>query len=564
MLNSIRRTLRELRSNTSGNATLLVAAGLPALIGASGLAVDSAQYYMWKRELQFAVDQAALAGAWAKTSTAMASSYSVRATQEYQANMQVAGGFDSAPTISVVSYNGGSGNAIKVVSTATKTLPFTNVVTGRTITVRAEAQAAFTAGVPGSSVISTIPAVSACLVALHPSAAGAFTLGGTASGSVTCGGATLSSDANGAIRENGNPPAQFGSLSATGGIEASLLNNVGGNEDNLKSNQAGLTDPFAGIATPTGNGVAKTYSCPTASAGATTTTATVTTVTSYVYKYYTGSNTSTTTPTTPTPTTAAAGYLANPVSITSGPTANVTVPNGTVAGTPTPTPTLGTYTYLSGSGSSRKYRVLQTTVTKTYASIATSVTGGSDGIARPTPGTYSNINIACTTQFAPGIYVITGSIDFSNNQTITGSDVMFVMSNANQISNINSNTAITLSGITAATLTSTYGYGATNAAKLAGMLFWDPNSTDQIKWNGNSVSILNGAMYMPNRPLWFNGTASVTGRCMMLIGSTLMFTGTIDMSSFCVPTGSSTPSVRPETTTTTTTVGTSPSVKLVV
>lgn len=70
MLASIRRKLGQLKANTSGNATLLVALGLPALVGGSGLAVDTAQWYMWKRELQFAVDQAALAGAWARTSSA--------------------------------------------------------------------------------------------------------------------------------------------------------------------------------------------------------------------------------------------------------------------------------------------------------------------------------------------------------------------------------------------------------------------------------------------------------------------------------------------------------------
>ncbi len=45
MLDSIRRRLRSLKDNTSGNAAILVAAGMPALIGASGLAVDTAQYY---------------------------------------------------------------------------------------------------------------------------------------------------------------------------------------------------------------------------------------------------------------------------------------------------------------------------------------------------------------------------------------------------------------------------------------------------------------------------------------------------------------------------------------
>lgn len=448
MLSSIRRTLRELRSNASGNATLLVAAGMPALIGASGLAVDSAQYYMWQRELQFAVDQAALAGAWAKTNSTSTNDYSSRAIQEYNANMQVAGGFDTTPTVTLTAYNGSVINAVQVVSSATKVLPFTNVVTGRSVTVRAEARATFIPGIAGTSVDTITPALSACLVALHPSAAGAFTLGGSATGSIPCGGATLSSDPNSAIQENGNPPAQFGSLSAAGGIDSTLLNNVGGVSSRIKANQTGLTNPFAGISDPVGLGTPRTYAC-------------------------------------------------------------------------------------------------------------------ASGVANLQPGTYASINITCNTNFAPGIYVVNGGMDFSNNRVITGSDVMFVLKSNIGIANINSNSAITLSGITKATLMTTYGYSDAASSKLAGMLFWDPLGTSQIKWNGNSVSILNGTMYMPQRQLWFNGTSAVSGKCMMLVGSTLMFTGNLDMSSFCQPAGTTVPSVRPETTVTTTTPATAATVKLI-
>lgn len=51
MLGTIRRFLSDLRHNKSGNAMLLVALGTPVLIGTSSLVVDSAQYYMWKRDL---------------------------------------------------------------------------------------------------------------------------------------------------------------------------------------------------------------------------------------------------------------------------------------------------------------------------------------------------------------------------------------------------------------------------------------------------------------------------------------------------------------------------------
>jgi len=448
MLSTIRRVLSDLRHNKSGNALLLVALGMPVLIGTSGLAVDSAQYYMWKRDLQFAVDQAALAGAWARTTTGTQSTYVSRALQEYNANVQVTNGINTAPTTSLINYNGGTANAVQVVASATKLLPFSNIITMQAVTVTVQATASAVPAGAAVTTTTTLNTLTACVIALDPSAAGAFTIGGSASGTVGCGGAALSSDPSAAIRENGNPSAQFGQLVATGGIETSLLNNVGGDSTKLKSDTVGLTDPFSGVTQPTGNGVARTYAC-------------------------------------------------------------------------------------------------------------------NKGTASPLPGTYTNIMIGCTTTFQPGIYVINGTIDFSKNTTVTGTDVLFVMTTANQIANINSNSNIALSGITANTLMSTYGYPATNAAKLAGMLFYDTQSTSQIKFNGNSTTNFNGIVYMPNRSLWFNGTSAVSGACMMLVARTLMLDGTTNLSSFCKANNANSLTVRPQIETTTTTAGTVPVVKLV-
>lgn len=181
---------------------------------------------------------------------------------------------------------------------------------------------------------------------------------------------------------------------------------------------------------------------------------------------------------------------------------------------------------------------------------------GSDGIARPLPGTYTDISIGCQTIFQPGIFVINGTIDFSTNKTVSGTNVLIVMTNANKINNINSNTNLSLSGITSATLMSDYGYSATDAAKLAGMLFFDKQSTDQIKFNGNSTTNFNGIIYTPKRTLWFNGTSAVSGACMMLVADKLMLDGTSDLSSFCQPANANSMQVRPQFTTTTTTAGT--------
>ena len=568
MLSSIRRFLADLRGNKSGNAVMLVAIGMPVLIGTSGLAVDSAQYYMWKRDLQFAVDSAALAGAWARTSTATQSAYQSRALQEYNANIQNTGPFDTGPTTTLVNYNSGTSNAVKVVASATKTLPFSNIITGRSTTVTVTATASAVA--PGATVTTTttLNVLTACMIALHPTAKGAFTIGGTASGSVGCGGAALSTDPSAAIQENGNPSATFGQLVAGGGIEISLLDNVGGDPLKLKSNTVGLTDPLTGVATPTGSGVAQAYSCPTATAGTasvTTYTATQLLRTKITYAYTKGKTAATASPTTYT---SGTGYLPNSDN-SPGVTSSLSrTTSAYTAGGPTQTgPTVGTAVAITGNNTSTIWRTLTTTTWTTISNVDSSTVVGTpsnDGIARPTPGTYTDIYIACKTIFQPGIYVINGTIDFSQNKTVSGSGVLFVMTSANRISNINSNSNLSFSGITAATLMAApYNYTATNAAKIAGMLFFDKLSTDEIKFNGNSTTNFNGIIYTPNRPLWFNGTSAVSGACMMLVAKTLMLDGNTSMSSFCQPSNSNALQVRPKITTTTTTAGTPASVKLV-
>lgn len=572
MLGKIRRVLSDLRHNKSGNAMLLVALGTPVLIGTSGLAVDSAQYYMWKRDLQYSVDQAALAGAWARTTTGTQSSYQSRATQEYNANIQNTADFDgNGPTVTLGNWNSttgaftasSSGTAVKVTASATKTLPFTNIVTGRGVTVSVSAIA--TASQAGNAITTTTTynTLTACMIALNPTAYGAFTIGGNATGSVGCGGAALSNDPSAAIRENGNPDATFGQLVATGGIEYSLLDNVGGDPLKLKSNTVGLVDPLGTLATPTGNGITRAYSCPAVTAGTPTIySATQLLRTKITYTYKKGKYASTAMPITYT---SGTGYLPdsdNNPGVTT--TISRTTSAYTASGPTQAGPTAGTPVAVAGNNTSTIWRTATTTTWTTISNPQTSPgVPANDGTAKPLPGTYTDISIACKTQFQPGIYVINGTIDFSQNQTVTGNNVLFVMTNANRIQNINSNTNLAFSGITASLLMSDYGYNSTDAAKLAGMLFFDTLSTDQIKFNGNSTTNFNGIIYTPHRTLWFNGTSAVSGACMMLVADKLMIDGTSDMSSFCQPSNANAMQVRPQFTTTTTTPGTTASVKLV-
>src|SRR5687767_438212 len=103
-MGAISNFLSRLRHSKSGNTFVIVAAGMPALIGGAGFAVDVSQWYMWKAELQFAVDQAALAGAYARTSDETAATYEDRAEQEYLANLSKTEDFASDPQVTLANW----------------------------------------------------------------------------------------------------------------------------------------------------------------------------------------------------------------------------------------------------------------------------------------------------------------------------------------------------------------------------------------------------------------------------------------------------------------------------
>nr|WP_240049084.1 pilus assembly protein TadG-related protein [Parerythrobacter lutipelagi] len=221
---------------------MLVAIGVPSLIGGAGFAVDTAQWYMWQRELQHSVDQAAIAGAWALAREASEDTYSTRALQEYEANISQTADFDSEPSIRVADYAGGTDNSLVVTSTATKALPFSSFLTGNKTTIRATAQASFAEGFD----------FNACLVSLKENGTGTI-IGGNATVRAQCGLAALSCSED-AIKIDGSADVRTDLLVACGTIDAE------DNEDIAVEGVKGLEDIYADLETPT-NDADRTYSC---------------------------------------------------------------------------------------------------------------------------------------------------------------------------------------------------------------------------------------------------------------------------------------------------------------
>ncbi|MEZ5695957.1 MAG: TadE/TadG family type IV pilus assembly protein [Sphingomonadaceae bacterium] len=520
---------KRLRRDKSGNAAMIVALGIPALIGGTGLAVDTAQWYLWKRELQFAVDQAAIAGAWARSDEDTEDSYIERASQEFTANLTVVADFATQPTVQLANFSGGSGNSVAVSATATRHLPFSGFLTGEAATIYAYAQASFEEGATFTS----------CLIAVDDDADGAITIGGSSVLTASCGLAALSTSDE-AIRVNGNPEIDAGWVLAAGGIDDWFDTNT---DDTVLEHLEGLTDPFEDLSppNPTESQVARTYSC---TAPTPQTTADVYEVVTYSYSYYRGANQNNANPynySNPRPSSSVEATRLDQI-----------VPAGTNDGTVTTTST--SWTNISGNGGNRIWEVRTTTTATTYSNTYTD-----NGVPQGTmlPGTYTGgMHIGCNTTFSTGVYILNGgTLKITGQYEVTGSNVMFVLKNGASI-DIAGGANINLTAIQASDLIAR-GVTAAQADKLAGMLvFEDRDSTaggNGNKINGNSATILNGTIYLPNSGIDFSGTASVTSQCLMIAAATIKLTGTTNMTSFC-PTDED-PSI--------TVLSTTPSVKLV-
>ena len=238
----LKKLCANLLKSKSGNAMLIVGAGLPVLIGGAGFAVDTAQWYMWQRELQHSVDQAAYAGAWAMAREESESTYSTRALQEFDANQGKTTDFASRPSVTIADYAGGAANSVVVSATANKTLPFSSILMGGGATIRATAQASFAEGF----------SFNACLVSLKKTGSGT-TIGGNATVRAQCGLAALSCGED-AITIDGSANVTTDSIVACGTISAS------NNEDVSYEGVSGLEDIYADLDPPTNN-TPRSYNC---------------------------------------------------------------------------------------------------------------------------------------------------------------------------------------------------------------------------------------------------------------------------------------------------------------
>lgn len=517
MFRKLKRTMRELRSNTSGNAMLLMAVGMPALIGGAGLAVDTAQWYMWKRELQYAADQAAIAGAWSRVGGSEGTVYQTRALQEINTNLQVVD-FAEDPAISLADYEGGDENSVLVTMSATKRLPFSAFLTNSGVTVGVTAQAAF----------REPKTFQACLIAVDPETKGAITIGGSAYIVAGCGAAALSNNEE-AVTKNGGAIFEVGWIVAAGGID----DDFDDGETEINEYERGLQDPFGALSPPE-SPTPREYECVT---GGTTYTATYTLSSAVHAKTYQGPNASKL---------ALISSVQTSTATTPGLTQTVTS-KAAVGDVIAVEPQTVTGTVTSSSVTTIGKKGVSTTTT-TYQRID-AVTSGSGVItaintvvvpagAAMLPGTYDDFTTSCDTTMAPGVYIIEGgTFEVNAQDSVSGYGVMIVLKDGAGIK-INGGSETYLSAMTYEQMRDPTIGNMTEeqAMKLEDMLIFEDRESEgntHNKVNGNSSTVIDGTIYFPKSKLTFNGSAAVVSRCFVIAAREIEIEGDAHMTAFC-------------------------------
>lgn len=135
---------RKLWQSKRGNAIVIAGAALPMIVGCAGLASDTIQWTLWKRQLQRAADSAAISGVYdrqtangATTNTSTAVSHDLTLNQHTW--MSLSSGF---PQVTFPADAGALTNQVQVTLSVQQSLPFSSMFMTAAPTITASATAA--------------------------------------------------------------------------------------------------------------------------------------------------------------------------------------------------------------------------------------------------------------------------------------------------------------------------------------------------------------------------------------------------------------------------------------
>lgn len=221
--------IRKLWKDRRGNVLVIAAGALPLVIGSAGLATDTIQWAMWKRQLQRAADSGAIAGVYAKIQYADHES-AVHQDLAHNSHVGITTTTDIENSPSTGAYSSDP-YAVRVTLSVQKSLSFSSLFLSAAPTITATATA------------TIVPSGEYCVVSLEPTATTGITATGSAVVDLGCGMITNSTSmeaavATGAAMVNASP------IAAVGGITAS---DNWGDHVELRPFTAEQEDPFADV-----------------------------------------------------------------------------------------------------------------------------------------------------------------------------------------------------------------------------------------------------------------------------------------------------------------------------
>ncbi|MBO9579954.1 MAG: hypothetical protein J7498_03600 [Sphingobium sp.] len=234
--------LRRLTKDRRGNILAIAAAALPLIVGCAGLATDTIQWTLWKRQLQRAADSGAIAGVYqrstdngATTNTSTAVCHDLNLNLHTKMALQGAtpcsGSVGSYTTLSYPTSSSYATNQVRVVLQVRQRLPFSSIFISTPPMITATATAA-----------SIAAGGSACIMSLGTSGTGIYNNGNTTVAAPTCILFSNSTSANSASA-GGSSAVTAKAIAAVGGIQQSNNWSV---QQYLPYSPA-MSDPFANV-----------------------------------------------------------------------------------------------------------------------------------------------------------------------------------------------------------------------------------------------------------------------------------------------------------------------------
>lgn len=218
--------LKKLLGDRRGNALVIAGAALPVLVGAAGLATDTVQWALWKRELQRAADSAAFAGVYALANgDSDSSAVSTDLTVNNHTNISLRSGYPQIAHPDYPDYI----DEVQVTLSIQKRLGFSSLFLSNAPTITTSGTAALIEG--GSF----------CLIALKRTGGPAITIGGSSSANLGCGGISNSNNSP-SVSTNGSTYSFTAPVMAGVGTLPSAITGV----TDLQPHHIAQPDPFAG------------------------------------------------------------------------------------------------------------------------------------------------------------------------------------------------------------------------------------------------------------------------------------------------------------------------------